>query len=298
MSVYTNELTTPGESLKTRNTIPEDFHWEDLVLEPFLGEIYDTENDKYYSRSCGRKYRPKSKQRHLDEGHFQGYSYGIEHFCPEGGIVLDPFVGSGTALIEAYLQGRNSIGIEVEFNQLLEDNINHIKENYPREATIEVVPGDCREVLPTLKQEIDLVITGFPYPIISGNITADAPMYPIHNGGFEVREYNADKSLGRLHWKKDFRPEMCGVLTKCGDQLKIGGRLITLIKDCVNKKAPFFLQRDVTEDFLRENPNFEIEGWYLHRHTPETMFMRSYPKRYPGVKIPLYQVGLVLIKKY
>ena len=33
---------------------------------------------------------------------------------PKGGIVLDPFVGSGTALLAARLEGRQAIGIEME----------------------------------------------------------------------------------------------------------------------------------------------------------------------------------------
>ena len=187
-TVYTNKLDFAGQSLTTRDEIPEDFHWKELQLEEFFGEIYDVANNKYYSRNCGRAYRPKSDQKHLDEGHFQGYSFGVEHFCPEGGTVLDPFVGSGTTCIESYLKGRNSIGIEVEFNQLLQDNMKHLETEYPVEGvTMKTLTGDCREVLPTLENEsVDLVITGFPYPIISGNITSDAPMNPIKGGKFET----------------------------------------------------------------------------------------------------------------
>jgi DNA modification methylase len=33
--------------------------------------------------------------------------------CPEGGVVLDPFAGTGTTNLVAFLLGRKSIGIEI-----------------------------------------------------------------------------------------------------------------------------------------------------------------------------------------
>ena len=37
----------------------------------------------------------------------------IKACCPKGGVVLDPFVGSGTTAIEAITQGKNYIGIDL-----------------------------------------------------------------------------------------------------------------------------------------------------------------------------------------
>jgi site-specific DNA-methyltransferase (adenine-specific) len=34
--------------------------------------------------------------------------------CPKGGVVLDPFVGSGTTLVASYLTGMSCIGVEIE----------------------------------------------------------------------------------------------------------------------------------------------------------------------------------------
>ncbi len=44
----------------------------------------------------------------------------IERHCPAGGLVLDPFCGSGTTLVEAIGRGRDAVGCDVSaFNALL-----------------------------------------------------------------------------------------------------------------------------------------------------------------------------------
>lgn len=49
----------------------------------------------------------------------------IKCFCPENGLVLDPFSGSGTTCVQAKLLGRNYIGIDIseEYNQIAKKRI-------------------------------------------------------------------------------------------------------------------------------------------------------------------------------
>ena len=42
----------------------------------------------------------------------------VKSFCPPGGIVLDPFMGSGTSLAVALKNGRNAIGFDIRESQL------------------------------------------------------------------------------------------------------------------------------------------------------------------------------------
>jgi DNA modification methylase len=47
--------------------------------------------------------------------------------CPVGGLVLDPFVGSGTTLVASYLMGKSGIGIEVneEYSNIADAKMRH-----------------------------------------------------------------------------------------------------------------------------------------------------------------------------
>lgn len=39
----------------------------------------------------------------------------IRAFCPDGGLVLDPFCGSGSSLVAARHEGQGFLGIELDF---------------------------------------------------------------------------------------------------------------------------------------------------------------------------------------
>ena len=39
------------------------------------------------------------------------------------------------------------------------------------------------------------------------------------------------------------------------------------------------------------NPDMKYYGSFIHKHLPYTYFMRTYPKRYPEVRLPYYQNG-------
>lgn len=56
----------------------------------------------------------------------------IQCFCPENGVVLDPFVGSGTTALAAKALGRNFIGIDIspEYVELCKKRIIQDSESY------------------------------------------------------------------------------------------------------------------------------------------------------------------------
>ena len=168
MGKYRNNI-TKEERILSRDQIPGDLHWSPPEMD-FLGEIYDTVNDKYYSQRAGKKYRPRTEDPHLDEGHYQGYRFAIQRLTEEGDIILDPTIGSGTAAIEAINNGRNALGVELEWPDLCSKNCEYQKSK----NWYIIFPGNVFNIQDMIDKEkfggkVSLIINGTPYPILGGN---------------------------------------------------------------------------------------------------------------------------------
>jgi len=70
----------------------------------------------------------------------------LRRYTKKGEWVLDPFLGSGTTLIEAQRLGRNAVGIELSKKVLDQTKKNIAKETNPGKIKLEFVNGDSSSV--------------------------------------------------------------------------------------------------------------------------------------------------------
>ncbi|MBK7500017.1 MAG: DNA methyltransferase [Ignavibacteriales bacterium] len=88
----------------------------------------------------------------------------LRRYTKKGEWVLDPFLGSGTTLIEAQRLGRNAVGIELSKKVLDQTRKNIAKETNPDKIKLEFVHGDSAAV--DLKKVIsDINIKSFQFQI-------------------------------------------------------------------------------------------------------------------------------------
>lgn len=109
----------------------------------YEGKKYTKDPEVFYRTKSGNayNYRPKRNKRSVwelstarcKEAHFATYPEKLVQpcilaGCPEGGIVLDPFMGSGTTGLVAKKLGRNYIGFELnpDYAKMAERRINSI----------------------------------------------------------------------------------------------------------------------------------------------------------------------------
>lgn len=86
----------------------------------------------------------------------------ILRYSKEGEVILDPFVGGGTTLVEAKLLNRNVIGVDVN-----NDALNRCKKkcdfNRKNNGRVKIVKGDARNLKFLRNQCIDLICAHPPY---------------------------------------------------------------------------------------------------------------------------------------
>lgn len=290
-----------SDQISYRPGVPGDYHCSCPYCNParFMGEMFATSEGKYYSNRIRKGYYKDGVGDHLDVGQFVGYRWAIQNLCPEDGWVFDPTVGSGTAIVEAINNGRNAVGIELEYPDTAMKTIKH--QDSLQEGVL--IPGDARNLSELLTnngfgpEKFDLIINGTPYPS-NGVLSSDAPQRDpmIGKEGKGVTfNYNHNKNMG-LTSGENWRNTIRGMYTESIKFLKPGGRFVIIVKDMIRDKKAYLLHKEIIDLVLEDNMDMEYEGFFLHKHLPTTMFINTYNKRFPEVIIPIYQTGIVLKK--
>jgi len=272
------------------NKFPDDYH-TDVLEEYYKGEL--KRKDGTYYKQIERKKYYTTKEKHLCPGHWQGYRFVIQNYSPKNGNVFDPCLGSGTTIVESINNNRNGYGIELEYSHIAKKNV----EDQNSKMKYKIYDGDMRNINEIILEDIsfDLIVTGTPYMGVS-----DSPQRPntnLKNKFNHERSFYYNKELPNFAWlsEKEYYKEIKKTYEKILKYLKKNGYFSIIIKDTMKNKKPYLLHYNLTNEILKI-PGIKLDSIYLHKHLPKTLFMNTYPKRYPGIKIPLYQT-IVIFKK-
>ena len=303
-SKYCNHIEV-DHKVQSREFIPSDYHCQCDYCRNFMGEIFNNDEGKHYSNRIRKNYYVDEAGDHLDAGHIIGYRWAIQNLCPEGGVVLDPTIGTGTAIVEAINNGRDAIGIELEYPEITEKNIENQIANNPntknrkhwfRQGNAIFIDEYLNEWGFEENKGVDLIVNGTPYPKLSGR-SSDAPERKnLKTGEDKSFDYYHEENIG-ITKGDEYWDLVRTMYTKSIKFLKPGGYFVILIKDLVQNKKPYLLHKQIIDVVLDSNPDMESYGFFLHSHSPTTMFQNTYGKRFANVQIPWYQTGIVLRKK-
>ncbi|WP_456472757.1 TRM11 family SAM-dependent methyltransferase [Methanocaldococcus sp.] len=169
----------------------------------------------------------------------------ILRYSKEGDTILDPFVGSGTTLIEAKLLFRNAIGVDINMDAAIL-TLDRLRFKYrplnideKPKTWIKVFVGDARNLDKIEDESIDLIATHPPYANIV-KYTKNA-----NNGKVEG-------DLSKVHSIDKFIDEMKKVAREFFRVLKPGKYCAILIGDTRRNKHHVPISFRVMQAFLEE----------------------------------------------
>lgn len=277
--------------------LPADYHCRCEFCAKYMGMLIRedgtkySKNDrrKYYSAVERSKSRPGEKGGHIAKTPLHVARWAVQNYSSPGDWVLDPTIGAGTTAVEAINHGRNVVGVELEFVNVVKANVEKALGENPQQFAV-IASGDARflgRLLDEIKfnRPISLVVNNPPY---SGDESQK---------GMKSREsfsYDKEKAnLAFLREDEEYYETMRVIYAECAARLSSGGHLIIGVKDMVRNKAPYMLHEHLARVLTK---TMEYVGMALLPHYPTTLFMNTWPKRFPDVKIPMYQTITVFRK--
>lgn len=226
---------------------------------------------------------------------FQDIARLIRFFTKVGQTVLDPFVGVGSTLKAAAVEGRNGIGIELnkKYANLARLRLRtELADLFAASQEQKVIQGDARAVIPTLaKGSVNLVVTSPPY----WNI--------LHKQDHKVRQervahgldtqYSSDAAdLGNIETYPAFLTAVADTLALTRMCLADGGHLCVVVGDFRQKSKYFMLHADIAHEM--EARGFTLKGITVlyQRHK------RVFPYGFPYCYVPnLHHQYIVILEK-
>ncbi|MCW4023735.1 MAG: DNA methyltransferase [Candidatus Bathyarchaeota archaeon] len=155
-------------------------------------------------------------------------------YTKPGDWVIDPFVGGGTTLIEAWLMDRKSIGIDISpfaiemtkqrVSQLKEKNLESCIKKLDKNIAPVIELGDSKELEKILQEK------NIP------NLFSFAAVHPPYFDAFQYSE-TIDGDLSRIHCMDKFCQDLNLIATKIWQCLKDDGKCGVLIGDVRKNKC-------------------------------------------------------------
>lgn len=304
-------------NLKMMKQAPDNYHCRCRFCDGGFKGVLQRKDGTPYSRLDRNRYyspaeRIKTGEEDKSEGHISKTPlhvarWAIQAFSKPGDWVMDPTMGAGTTAVEALNHGRNVFGVEIQFIDVIQANIEKALAGMPdRGLKYDVIHGDARQMkdhLTSLPKSIEfsLIVNNPPY---SGDQRAQTneklgkdPKDPTTGRSKKMYTVGYDKRYANLAFLKE-SPEywetMGTIYSACVERLKPGGHFVIGVKDMMRNKKPDELHRKFAE--LLESIGLRFMGVVALLHHPATLHMNTYPQWHPGIPFPIHQ-SIIIFRK-
>lgn len=274
----TSEETESERTTKTEEVSPKN-KLNDLTAREWMPETVSV----WRQKGLGAKHPDAQiEKQHPAPFSFTDVARLVRFFTKADQLVLDPFVGIGSTLKAAAVEGRRGIGIELspEFAGLarerLEKELSGSLFPFPDQQVLE---GDVREVLPTIETDsVDLVVTSPPYWQILHKKDHKARQEREAKG--LATQYGEDvRDLGNIESYETFLKELTGIFADCSRVLRKNQHLCIVVGDFRDGGRYHMFHADLAAA-LEEATPFVLKGLTILYQSHKRVFPYGYPAAY------------------
>lgn len=233
-------------------------------------------------RGLGKSHEhAKIERQHPAPFSFQDVARLVRFFSKSGETILDPFVGVGSALKAAALEGRRGIGIELnkKYAALSRERLKlEVGDAILRDNPQRVIHGDARKALLKLPAaSVKLVVTSPPYWNILHKKDHKAKQERIGNG--LDTQYSDDRAdFGNIASYDDFVRELADTLELCRKCLVDGGHMCLVVGDFRHKSEYYMFHSDIAH--AMQNRGFTLKGLKILYQRHKRVFPYGFPYSY------------------
>ena len=207
----------------------------------------------------------------------------IRFFSKEGQIVLDPFVGIGSTLKAAAIEGRRGIGIELnpEFVRLTRERLQtELTQGLFPLPDQEIHGGDARDILPMLEMDsVDFVVTSPPYWQILHKKDHKVRQEREEKGLSTRYSENDHRDLGNIESYETFLKELTAIFAECGRVLRRNQYMCVVVGDFRDGGRYRMFHADLASQ-LEAQTAFVVKGVTILYQTHKRVFPYGYPAAY------------------
>ncbi len=225
----------------------------------------------------------------------------VRFFTKSGGVVFDPFLGTGSTLVACYNSNRSGIGIELQekYATIARERLKRLElpiklDDRGMNTKQLVLQGNSAKIDELWKEYtlplVDLVITSPPYgPMLKkkGLVSKER-----EKEGLDVKYSDDLNDLGNATGYDDFLKKLMEIFVQIKGKVKDGGHVVVILQNYMDKGE----YKMLAWDFAREmTKHFQLRGERVWCQDNKTLYPYGY--RYSFVPNVHHHYCLIFKKK-